>query len=74
MHKDATTRPEHSPLEKVMMDIKDTSMDIWIIADWLRNLEQSQTNTSRAQLKICSDKLAATYDKLRELTGAHPCK
>lgn len=73
MHKTATSRHQ-SPLEKIMMDIKDTSMDIMNIADWLDDPQYGGINSTRAQLKICSDRLDAAYDRLCELTGAHPCK
>ncbi len=74
MHKVTTSRWDQSPLEKLMMDIKDTSMDIMNIADWLGHPQYGGINSTRAQLQICSDKLDSAYNKLRELTGAHPCK
>ena len=73
MHKTATSRHQ-SPLEKIMMDIKDTSIDIMNIADWLNDPQYGGINSTRARLNICSDRLNAAYDRLRELTGAHPCK
>jgi len=75
MHNDANKRGRSkSPLEKIMMDIKDTSMDIFNIAGWLGDPQYGRIQDTREQLKICSDKLDTVYNKLRELTGAHPCK
>lgn len=63
-----------SPLEQVMVTIKDCSIDISTTGDWLGNPVWGETRAARDQLKINSDRLAAAYDKLRELTGAHPCR
>lgn len=74
MHSNITNRWGNSPLEKIMVDIKDCSMDIVNIASWLGDLEWGDVNISQSQLKTCSDKLEDAYNKLRALTGAHPCK
>lgn len=55
-----------------MVDIKDAAIDIGAHADWLKD-PQTNLQSSKDHLRATSDILNKVYDKLRELTGAHPC-
>lgn len=63
-----------SPLEQVMTTIKDCSLAISITADWLGDPEWSDAERTKAQLYDYSKQLENAYSRLRNLTGAHPCK
>jgi len=61
-----------SPIQLIMVDIKDAAIDIGAHADWLKD-PQTNLQSSKDHLRATSDILNKVYDKLRELTGAHPC-
>lgn len=76
MHSHAISRKKTSPLERIMMDIKDTSSDIRNTAYWLKDPdpEWCSTESTIRYLKLNADRLDNVYNQLRDLTGAHPCK
>jgi hypothetical protein len=63
-----------SPLEKTMIDILDTAMDLEITAGWAgEELYGSEENTKKC-LSFLAKKLRSAYMQLHQITGADPCR
>lgn len=63
-----------SPLEKAMIDILDTAMDLEITADWVGKEPYGSEENTKRRLSLSTQKLRSAYQQLNQITGADPCR
>ncbi len=65
----------NSPLEKIMVSIYDTAMDIEMNADWIGIPNSCTTSVCvKRNFYTSAKKLREAYKQLKDMTGLDPCK
>ncbi len=64
----------NAPLVEIMVTIRDQSMDLGIMADWLGTPPYGTIENTKKYLMSSEKRLRECYDQIKALTGLDPCK